>query len=84
MQHATFHNFADNNTLSSFAKTVDKLKQILELESKCAIEWLIRNGMFVNPDRFKAFVTDKKKQTSQMKRNKLAMKIFKLYNQLNY
>ena len=40
--------------------------------------------MFVNPDKFKAFVTDKKKQTSQMKRNKLAMKIFKLYNQLNY
>ena len=28
-QHATVHNFADDNTLSSFAKTSDKLKEIL-------------------------------------------------------
>ena len=43
MQHATVHNFADDNTLSSFAKTFDKLKEILESESKCAIEWFTRN-----------------------------------------
>ena len=28
-QHATVYNFADDNTLSSFAKTLDKLKEIL-------------------------------------------------------
>ena len=39
INHATFHNFADDNTLPSFAKTFDKLKEILESESKCAIEW---------------------------------------------
>ena len=55
------HNFADDNTLSSFAKTFDKLKEILESESECAIEWFTRNGMFVNPDKFKAFVIDKKR-----------------------
>ena len=53
MQHATVHNFADDNTLSSFAKTFDKLKEILESESECAVEWFTRNGMFVNPDKFK-------------------------------
>ena len=43
-----------------------------------------RNGMFVNPDKFKALVIDKKEETTQMKRYKLATKIFKSYNQLNY
>ena len=38
MKHATVHNFADDNTLTSSAKTFDKLKEILESESECAIE----------------------------------------------
>ena len=80
IKHATVHNFADDNTLSSFANTFDKLKEILESESKCAIEWFTINGMFVDPDKFKAFVIDKKEQTTQMKRYKLATKIFKLYH----
>ena len=72
-------------TLSSFAKTFDKLKESLEFESECAIiGWFTKNSMFVNPDKFKVFVIDKKEQTTQMKRYKLATKIFKLYNQLNY
>ena len=29
IKHATVHNFADDNTLLSFAKTFDKLKEIL-------------------------------------------------------
>ena len=61
MQHAKVHYFADDNTLSSFAKTFAKLKEILESESECAIEWFTRNGMFVNPDQFKAFVIDKER-----------------------
>ena len=84
MQHATVHNFDDDSTLPSFAKTFDKLKEILESESECVTEWLIRNGMFANPDKFKAFVIDKKEQTAEMKRYKLATRIFKLYYQLNY
>ena len=59
MQHATVHNFADNNTHSNFAKTFAKLEEILESESECAIELFTRNGMFVNPDKLKAFVIDK-------------------------
>ena len=71
-------------TLSSFAKTFDKLKESLGSECECAIGLFTKNGMFVNPGKFKVFVIDKKEQTKQMKRYKLATKIFKLYNQLNY
>ena len=38
IQHATNHNFADDNTLSSLAKPFHKLAEILESESECAIE----------------------------------------------
>ena len=61
IKHATVHNFADDNTLSSFAKTFEKLKKILESESECAIDWFTTNGIFVNPDEFKAFIIDKKR-----------------------
>ena len=63
------------------AKTFDKIKKILESESECPIEWFTRTYMFVNPERFKAFVIDQKReQTTQMKRYKLPTKIFKYYN----
>ena len=87
MQHATVYNFVDDNTLSSFAKTFYKLKEIPKPESECVecvIEWFTRNGMFTNPDKFKAFIVDKKEPTTQIKRCKLATKIFKLYHYLNY
>ena len=61
MQHATVHKFANANTPSSIAKTFDKLKEILESESEYAIEWFTRNDRFANPDKFKAFVIDKKR-----------------------
>ena len=48
-------------TLLGFAKTFEKLKKILESESECAIDWFTTNGIFVNPDQFKAFVIDKKR-----------------------
>ena len=84
MEHTIVHNFADDSTLLSFAKTFGKLKEILESESESAIEWFNRNGVFANPDKFKAFFIDKKKKTTQMKRYKLATEIFKLYHQLDY
>ena len=59
IKHAAVHNFVDDNTLSSFAKTFYKLKEILESETECAIEWFTRNGMFVNSDKFKTFANDK-------------------------
>ena len=51
MQHATVYNFAEDNTLSSFTKTFDKLKEILESESKfCLILIIVRQvGLFLIP-----------------------------------
>ena len=61
MQHATVHNFVDDKALSSFEKAFDKLKEILESESECAIKWFTRNDMFADPDKLKVFVIDKKR-----------------------
>ena len=54
------HNFADNNTLSSFARTVKNLVSILESESSCAINWFRDNSMIVNPDKFQVILLDKR------------------------
>ena len=51
MQHATVYNFTEDNTLSSFTKTFDKLKEILESESTfCPILIIVRQvGLFLIP-----------------------------------
>ena len=54
------HNFAGDNTLSSFARTVNNLVSILESESDCDINSFRDNGMTVNPDKFQAILLDKK------------------------
>ena len=56
---ASVHNFADGNSLSNIAKTIDSLKQILELECKIFIKWFHENKMTVNPDKFQAVELDK-------------------------
>ena len=83
IKHATVHNFADDNTLPSFANTFDKLKEIIESESKCAIEWFTKNGILLILINLKPSLLTKKEQTTQMKRYKFAMEIFKLSDQLN-
>ena len=52
-------NFADDNTLSSHAKTMDCLIQNLENDSEKAINWFGENHMIANPDKFKATVIKK-------------------------
>ena len=42
------HNFADDNTLASFASTLKELLPILESECEAAINWLHNNKMIVN------------------------------------
>ena len=53
---ASVHNFADDNTLCSFAKTLRGLVMILECET---INWLHNNKMMVNPDKFQVIFLDK-------------------------
>ena len=52
-------NFADDNTLSSSAKSVAKLVDNLEKDSQKAIEWFKNNHMIANKDKFKAIIIDK-------------------------
>ena len=55
---ASVHNFVDDNTLCSFAKTLRGLVMILQ--SGCeTINWLHNNKMMVNPDKFQVILLDK-------------------------
>ena len=56
---ASVHNFADDNTLASFASTLKELLPILGLECETAINWLHNNKMIVNPDKFQVILLDK-------------------------
>ena len=53
------HNFADDNTLASFASTLKELLPILESKCEAAINWLHNNKMIVNRDKFQVIPPDK-------------------------
>ena len=59
IKKATLHNYADDNTLAAFSNTVSNLVRILEQESNVAIDWLERNQMIANPDKFHAILVTK-------------------------
>ena len=52
-------NFADDNSISTAAKTIPDLISILEVESTKAIEWFRNNEMIVNPEKFQAIIFKK-------------------------
>ena len=56
---ASVHNFAGDNTLCSFAKTLKGLVTILQSEYETAINWLHNNKMIVNTDKFQVILLDK-------------------------
>ena len=58
--YASVHNFAHDNTLSRFAKTVNNLIIILESGNDCAINWFRDIIKIVNPDKFQMILFDKK------------------------
>ena len=58
-EKASVHNFADDNTLTSFAKTLKELISILETESNAAVQWFTNNKMIANPDKFQAIIIDR-------------------------
>ena len=62
IENANVHNFADGNTLTTFAQNVRNLTSVLESESNIAIDWFKTNKMIVNPGKFQSIIIDKKKQ----------------------
>ena len=64
-------NFADDNTIYTANKSIEKLLEVLERESKSAIDWFKINDMIVNPDKFQAMIlsSDKKDKKFQLNIN---------------
>ena len=54
-------NFADDNFLSTIAKTLVELKNTLQSESEVVINWFKNNKMIVNPEKFQVIILDKQK-----------------------
>ena len=52
IKQASLHNYADDNTLSYFSKTMPQLVRVLENESNVALTWLEQNEMIANPENF--------------------------------
>ena len=53
--------------MSSFAKSVTLLVEILTAESQNTIKWFSENKVIVNPDKFKSIFIHKSNQTSKLK-----------------
>ena len=63
IKQATMYNYADDNTLAFFSKSLPDLVNILENEADSALSWLEQNEVIANPNKFHApFV--KKDQTN--------------------
>ena len=60
---ASAHNCADDNTLTSFGKTLEDLIKKLEHEYEVALTWFMNNKMIVNPNKFQAILLNKSKYT---------------------
>ena len=81
IKNANVHNFADDNTLTTFAQNVGTLISILESESKIAIDWFETNKMIVNPGKFQSIIIDKKKQDHTKETFEIGIKLLKLHLQ---
>ena len=61
IRRVSAHNFADDNTVSSFPRSVKLLLKILIARSENAIKWFSDNKMVDNPDKFKSIIIQKNK-----------------------
>ena len=53
------HNFADDNTVTAVAETIQDLINSLEVKTSNIIEWMKDNDLIANPNKFKAIVLTK-------------------------
>ena len=61
IENADIHNFADDNTLSTFSESSQTLIEKLENASHKALAWLKSNNMLANPDKFQSIIISKNK-----------------------
>ena len=56
------HNFADENTLACFERTIEELIRSLESECEFALNRFNENKMIVIPGKFQTIIIDKSEQ----------------------
>ena len=69
LRNLSVHNFADDNTLSSFTKTINNFVSILESGSGCVMNWFRDNSMIVDPDKFQVILLDKRNSDLYLNEN---------------
>ena len=62
IKEATLHNYADDNTLAYFSKSMPDLVNTLEKETGVALSWLENNEMIANPENFMQYCSGKIKR----------------------
>ena len=60
IRQATMYNYADDNTLAFFSKSLPDLVKVLENEADSALSWLEQNEMIANPKKFNALFVKKR------------------------
>ena len=60
---ASAHNYANDNTKTSFGKTLEDIIKKLEHECEVALTWFRNNKIMVNPNKFQAILLKKSKST---------------------
>ena len=58
------HNFADDNTVSAIADSLQALLEVLTEKANTAIDWFQLNDMIVNPGKFKVILLQKNKRNT--------------------
>ena len=59
INQATLHNYADDDTLAYFSKSMPDLVKTLEKETGVALPWLKNNEIIANPEKFRAILLRK-------------------------
>ena len=79
---ATVHNFADDNALACIGKTILGLIRSLESECEVALNFFNEDKMIVNPGKFQAIITNKRKQDHANEISKIGSKEIKVTSQV--
>ena len=77
IKQATLYNYADDNTLACFSKTLPDLVRALEAEAGVALDWLRENYMIANPSKFHALLIKKDQTTTSGERISIQGKTIK-------
>ena len=59
IKETSLYNFADDRTITAFAKDITSLEEILQKETEIASQWFKENFMIVTPGKFQAMIVNR-------------------------